>query len=147
MQPRTLSSDLTPLVKFALPVVMLLAYGFAELWSWPAPAQHPIPQIAYSAVWLFGVVIVLFTSAGLKRIRADDHQLFVSNYLRETSIPFSAIADVKQNRWINSKQIQIYFSERTEFGDRVSFVPKKRARIWRHDPAYFELRKLAGLSS
>ena len=89
----------------------------------------------------------MFTSAGLKRIRADDHQLFVSNYLRETSIPFSAIADVKQNRWINSKQIQIYFSERTEFGDRVSFVPKKRARIWRHDPAYFELRKLAGLSS
>ena len=123
MQQRTLSSDLTPLVKFALPVVMLLAFGFGELWSWPAPARHPIPQIAYSAVWLSGVAIVLFTSAGLKRIRADDYQLFVSSYLRETSIPFSAIADVKQNRRINSKQIQIYFSERTVFGDRVSFVP------------------------
>jgi hypothetical protein len=117
------------------------------LWSWPAPAQHPMPQIAYSAVWLSGVAIVLFTSAGLKRVRADDHQLFVSNYLRETTVAFSAIADDKQNRWINSKQIQIYFSERTEFGDRVSFVPKQRARFWRHDPAYFELRKLAGLSS
>ena len=34
MQQRTLSSDLTPLVKFALPVMMLLGYGFGELWSW-----------------------------------------------------------------------------------------------------------------
>ena len=93
MQQRTLSSDLTPLVKFVLPVVMLIAYGFGEWWSWPAPAQHPIPHIAYSAVWLSGIAIVLFTSAGLKRIRADDHQLFVFNYIRETSIPFSAIAD------------------------------------------------------
>lgn len=30
MPQRTLSSDLTPLVKFVLPVVMLLAYGFGE---------------------------------------------------------------------------------------------------------------------
>jgi len=77
----------------------------------------------------------------------DAQQLFVSNYVREIGIPFSAIVDVRQNRWLNSRPITIYFRGATQFGDRVTFIPKWRFRIqfWRIDPVVDELKQLAGL--
>ena len=75
----------------------------------------------------------------------DERQLYVSNYFHEIYVPFSAITDVKQNRWINSRPITIYLRDATQFGDKVTFMPKQRIQFWRIDPVVNELKQLAGM--
>jgi hypothetical protein len=45
------------------------------------------------------------------------------------------------------RPITIYFRHVTEFGDRVTFMPKRRIaiRFWRVDPVVAKLKQLAGL--
>lgn len=104
-------------------------------------------KFVFLAAWIAGSALILWACAGLKRVRADRQQLFVSNYLKEISIPFNGIRDVTQNRWLNIRPITIYFSYVTEFGDRITFMPKRRFAIqfWRADPLVDELKRLAGL--
>ena len=105
-------------------------------------------KFAFLALWVLGSTFILWTSAGLKRVRIDERHLHVSNYDREICIPVTAIIDVKQNRWINSRPVTIYFRDATEIGDRATFIPKRRHHIkfWRIDPIVNELKQLAGLA-
>ena len=105
-------------------------------------------KFAFLALWMVGTTLVLWFSAGLKRVRMDARQLYVSNYIREISVPFSEIIDVRQNRWINYRPITIYFRDATEFGGKATFIPKWRIQLlfWRTDPVVSELKQLAGLA-
>jgi hypothetical protein len=105
-------------------------------------------KFVFLGMWVLGSTFILWANAGLKRVRIDGRQLFVSNFVREIRIPFSAIVDVRQNRWLNSRPITIYFRDVTEFGDRATFMPKWRIRIlfWRIDPVVDELKQLAALA-
>lgn len=155
MHERNLSSAWTFWTKFILPVVWISGFGTGTILLWLGRFHDrnnamPPPQekFVFLAVWILGSTFILWASAGLKRVRMDERQLYVSNYVKEIHIPFSAITDVKQNRWLNSRPITIYFRDATEFGDKARFMPKRRIRIqfWRIDPVVNELRKLAGLA-
>jgi hypothetical protein len=154
MNTRNLSSAWTFFTKFVLPVIWIAAFGSAALSLWlgilsgrnsnPPPAEL---RFVFLGMWIVGSGLILWMSAGLKRVRVDERGLLVSNYLREISIPFSAILDVRQNRWVNSRPVTIYLREATEFGDRITFMPKRRIsfEFWRVDPVVDELKQLAGL--
>ncbi len=149
MQERTLSSDWTLWAKFIFPVVWIVGFGLGSAALWLGAAKDIVPPLlGLFAAWIAGTAFILWANVGLKRIRADDHQLHVSNYLREISVPFNAIADVKQNRWLNFRPVTIYFRDSTEFGDKATFMPKRQFRLqfWRTDPVVNELKQLAGLS-
>jgi hypothetical protein len=103
-------------------------------------------KFVFLAVWLLGTTFILWANAGLKRVGMDDRQLHVSNYVREILIPFGAITDVRQNRWLNSRPITIHFRDVTRFGEKVTFMPKQRIQFWRIDPVVNELKQLAGLT-
>ena len=146
MQERTLSSDWTLWMKFIFPVVWIVGFGLGSGALWSAAAKDAIPPpLGFFAAWIAGTAFILWANVGLKRIRADERKIYVSNYSREISLPFSAIADVKQNRWLSTKPITIYFGERTEFGDKVTFMPKQRFQFWTNDPTVGDLKKMAGL--
>jgi hypothetical protein len=110
--------------------------------------SHPQVMLSFLAMWALASTLILYTSAGLKRVCMDERQLYVSNYVQEIDIPFSAIVDVRQNFWLNFRPITIFLRETTEFGDRVTFMPKQRIRLqfWRVDPIVTELNQLAGLA-
>ena len=154
MQERTLSSAWTFWGKFIFPAVWILGFGFGTLQLWlgnlvDGNSALPPSQIkfVFLGVWILGTTFTLWTGAGLKRVRMDERQLHVSNYFREIHVPFSEITDVRQNRWINSRPITIYFRDATEFGGKVTFMPKWRIRLfWRTDPVVSELEQLAGLA-
>jgi hypothetical protein len=57
----------------------------------------PPPQMkfVFLGAWILGTTFILWASAGLKRLRMDERQLYVLNYFQEIYIPFSAITDVK----------------------------------------------------
>jgi hypothetical protein len=155
MQERTLSSASTFWMKFVFPPVWILSFGIvAILLSFGGLNDRsnamPPPQMkfAFLGVWIVGTTLILWFSAGLKRVRIDERQLYVSNYIREISVPFSEIIDVRQNRWINSRPVTIYFRDATEFGGKATFMPRWRIQLlfWRTDPVVSELRQLAGLA-
>jgi hypothetical protein len=152
---RNLSSAWTFCSKFVFPAIWISGFGLGSIPLWfdglhDINNAMPPPQIKYVflGVWVFGSVFILWANAGLKRVGMDERQLHISNYFREVCIPFSAIIDVKQNRWINSRPITIYFRDATEFGDKATFMPKQRMIIqfWRLDPVVHELKQLAGLA-
>ena len=142
MQERTLSSAWTFWTKFLFPAIWILAFGYGTfLWS----GGPPQTSFVFLVVWIVGTTSILWFYVGLKRVRMDERQLYVSNYIQEIQIPFSTITEVKQNRWINSRPITIYFRDATQFGDKVTFMPKQRIQFWSVDPVVNELKRLAGL--
>jgi hypothetical protein len=155
MQKKTLSSAWTFSAKFVFPAVWILGFGLGTILLWLGGFHDrnnatPPPQIkfVFLAAWVLGSTFILWANAGLKRVRIDERQLCVSNYVQEIYVPFSAIIDVKQNRWLNSRPITIDFRDATEFGDKATFMPKQRIRIqfWRIDTVVNELKQLAGLA-
>ena len=116
----------------------ILAFGY-ETFLWSGG------QFVFLVVWMVGTTSILWFYVGLKRVRMDERHLYVSNYFREISIPFGLITDVRQNRWINSRPITIHFRDATQFGDKVTFMPKQRFQFWSVDPVVNELKQLAGL--
>jgi hypothetical protein len=127
-------------MKYVFPAVWISGFGLATILT-PAPQN----KIVFLVAWSLGTTFILWANVGLKRVRIDEQQLHVSNYSREICVPLSAITDVKQNRWINSRPITIYFRDATPFGDQVTFMPKQRIQFWSVDPVVNELKRLAGL--
>ena len=113
MQERTLSSTWTFWAKFLFPAIWILAFGYVTFFWSGGPSQT---RFVFLIVWIAGTASILWAHAGLKRVRMDERQLYMSNYFREIDVPFSAITNVKQNRWINSRPITIYFRDATQFG-------------------------------
>jgi hypothetical protein len=152
MQQRALSSASTIWVKFLLPALWVPGFGIGVVVTWfdgsRLPAPLPDMRFVMLAAWIGGSAILLLICARLKRVGVDERELLISNYLREIRVPFSAIVDVRQNRWLNMRPITIHFREATAFGDRATFIPKSRIhlRFWREDPAVEELKQLAGLT-
>jgi hypothetical protein len=153
MQERVLSSAWTFWAKFVLPSVWISGFGLGTILLWSGgltDGNYAMPPLqtkfVFLAVWLLGTTFILWANAGLKRVRMDERQLHVSNYVREIHIPFSAITDVRQNRWLNPRPITIHFRDVTGFGDKVTFMPKQRIQFWRIDPVVNELKQLAGLT-
>jgi hypothetical protein len=148
---KVLSSAWTFSTKVVLPVVWISVIGLVTLQLSldvvHGKANLPPAQMKFifSGVWIFGAIFILWTSAGLKRVRIDSQQLYVSNYLREISIPFHEITDVTQNRWINVRPVTVYFREATVFGSKITFMPKRELLFWRKSPVVSELKELAGL--
>jgi hypothetical protein len=155
MSQRDLSSDWTFLAKFVFPAFWMTLFGLLNLALWfdiPHNTNKILPppemKFVFLPVWILGSAFILWTNSGLKRVRTDGHRLFISNYIQEISVPFSAIIEVRQNRWLKSRPITVYFIEATEFGDRATFVPKWRFRLfWYEDPVVDELRQSARLAS
>lgn len=123
------------------------------LWSGGFIDQNhaaPPPQIklVFAGLWIAGTALILWANAGLKRVRIDERQIHVSNYFQEIDVPLSAITDVSQNRWLNSRPVTIQFGYATELGNAAKFMPKQRfhIRFWRADPVVEELRQLAGIA-
>jgi hypothetical protein len=153
MQERVLSSAWTFWAKFVLPSLWISGFGLATVLLWSGgliDGGNGMPPLqtkfVFLAVWLLGTTFILWANAGLKRVGMDDRQLHVSNYVREILIPFGAITDVRQNRWLNSRPITIHFRDVTQFGDKLTFMPKQRIQFWRIDPVVSELKQLAGLT-
>jgi hypothetical protein len=138
--------------KVVFPVIWISGFGLVSLLLWlgdlrgrdnlPPPEQL---KLIFLAVWIFGTVFVLWLCTGLKRVRIDSRRLYVSNYLREVTLPFDDIIDVTQNRWINIRPVTIHLRNATMFGDQITFMPKRELLFWKKSPVVAELKALAGL--
>lgn len=158
---RTLSIRPTALLKFVLSPLWI---GGAA-WAMWLLAMHPeralgdyAPGTAIALQWFFlallaaSLVLVFAFAVPLKRVRLAPDGLRVSNYRREITIPFDAIASVRQNWLPTFRLVTLHLRTDTPFGRRLVFMPAVprpmafwRADYWREDALVRELRSLAGL--
>jgi hypothetical protein len=118
MQMKDVSSAWTFWMKIVFPVIWISGFGLAALLFWLGVMHDgnnvlPPPQMkfVFSGLWIVGATLILWSCAGLKRVRIDERQLYASNYLQEISLPFSAIIDVTQNRWINIRPVTVHLRD------------------------------------
>lgn len=150
---KTLSSAQTFLMKVLFPVLWISGFGLGTLGLW-LEIMHgkngalPPDEMKWQflAAWIAGTALILWGCAGLKRVRLDSKNLYVSNYLREISVPLTMIINVTENRWINIHPVTVHFDNITEFGQKVTFMPTIRFfGFWSSHPVVAELKLLAGL--
>jgi hypothetical protein len=89
-----------------------------------------VPPLAmkwiFLGAWSFGTTLLLWGCVGLKRVRIDSSNLYISNYLRELVVPFSSVAKITERQWANIHPVTIHFKTPTIFGETIKFMPKMR---------------------
>jgi hypothetical protein len=106
------------------------------------------PKLMFLLIWILAIAFMYWTCMVLKAVSVDDDFLYVSNYIKEISIPLSNIEDVTENRWINIHPVTIHLKSPSEFGDKIIFMPKVRVfAFFSSHPVVAELRELARAKS
>jgi hypothetical protein len=119
-------------------VAMFLAEG----------AKNVPAKIIFLLLWSMGTAYLYWTCIRLKAVSIDDDSLYVSNYIKEITIPLSSIYDVTENRLTNVHPVTIRLKSPSEFGNEVIFMPKVRVfSFFSSHPVVAELKELAGVKS
>jgi hypothetical protein len=123
---RQISEGLTPLVKWGLPGLFLVqGISFVASWVSHLHAGEPVPPFVIALVIGCAVLFPLTAAQclGLKRVALTEDALHVSNYLREVVVPLRDVAHVGHSRF-GMKTIVVRLAHETEFGRRITFLPK-----------------------
>jgi hypothetical protein len=103
-----------------------------------------IPRLEFLVAWIVGTLLILLSTARLKRVRIDSRNIYVSNYLREVVVPIANVCDVTENRWLNWHPVTVHFRDSTGFGPSIVFMPRIRwFSLWSSHPVVAELRELS----
>jgi hypothetical protein len=139
-------------MKFLFPTfwIGLFGAGTAMLWIGGFDGAKAPPPLemkwVFLLAWIAGSTMMWFLCARNKRVEIDDSFIYVSNYVREISVPLDQIETVSENRWMNPRQVAIRFHSDTGFGQTIQFIPKTRFfGFWSSHPVVAELRGLAGM--
>jgi hypothetical protein len=151
VEATTISSGQTFIMKYVFPTVWISGFGLGTIALWfasPTKSNVAAMRGQFAFAWALGTFFILSTCAGLKRVRVDGSSIYVSNYLREETIPLNMIQDVTEVRWINIHPVTIHFRGNTTFGYGIRFMPKARMfGFWSSHPVVAELKRLAGLTT
>ena len=146
---RTISSALTLFFKWIVPL-WIAVFGAATLMAWGGLFDGSEAQavgyvrVIFLAVWLLGLFSILWICVPLKRVRIDAGKLYISNYFTEITVPFTAVREITENRWVNINPVTIHLASHTVFGDRIRFMPTSRAFVmFSSHPIVTELRQQA----
>jgi len=122
MQIKTLSSSATFILKFVMPFIFVVAFIYS-VFEIRTPASHDMGWLHLIASG--GALLYVRGYFGLKRVRCDANNLFISNYFQEISVPINSIKSVCDNMgYIFSYAVIVDFKEATVFGNKIKFRPK-----------------------
>jgi len=149
---KSLSSAQTMLMKFFFSPLWIGLFGAGTVAIWidalddTKGSQPGDVKWIFLLVWIVGSTMIWLLSVRIKRIEIDDSNLYISNYLREVSVPFDQIETVTEIRWTNPRQVIIHLRADTGFGRVVRFIPKVRfLGLFSAHPVVSDLLGLAGM--
>jgi len=147
MTPRDLSSSHTFLVKFIVPACFILGFGIGALSLFFVTTTKDgaaVPELMrwlFVAIWLTCSVLLWRNCTVLKRVRADEDSLYISDFAREITVPLNDVALVSMSRWAKRSPVTLYFTMETPFGKSIAFLPEsKEVAFWRSHPGIDALR-------
>jgi hypothetical protein len=133
-------------MKVILPGIWIPVFGIGALSGFLRPVQGPedSPKWVFLFMWIAGSVFICWGSVRYKEVSVDEEYLYVSNYIKEITIPLSEIVDVTENRWLNTHPVTIHLKSPSEFGDEIVFMPTIRFfGLFGSHPVVSELKRLA----
>ena len=133
-------------MKIVFPGFWISMWGFVTVMMFLRGVEDADPAAKWICLfaWVVGSAFIYWSSIRLKEVSVDDNFLYVSNYLKEISIPLSDIYDVTENVWVNIHPITIHLKSPSEFGDKIVFMPKTRFfALFSSHPVVKELKVLA----
>ena len=142
---RQLSSKQTFLLKIILPIFLsttLIGVSLTLFFNFPASEFFPV-MILFPAIALVGIISMYLTVMRYKKVSVDHEFLYVSNYLKEITIPFLNISAVTEIKWVRTRPITIHLKTDSEFGQKIVFMP----RIFEANPIVAELKALVKIRS
>lgn len=140
---RTISSRLTPFMKFVFPVLWGGFWGVFTIAEFRRPQPSDLKWMSF-VIWVPATLLLARLAMRLRRVRVDDRGLLISDYRQEIHVPFTAIANVTYLRTIKGSQyVTITFRQTTPLGRRAVFLPAGR----RDRELAAELRQRAGLAA
>lgn len=121
---KTLSSPVTFLFKYVFPLGYIFIYLYSSWYLLSDKNAHLDKQcFAFLAICLLLAAYGSYLSLQLKRVRIDDKNVYISNYIREVAIPAGNIRNATERGWMIPSTILLEFENKTEFGHRVRFIP------------------------
>jgi hypothetical protein len=143
---RQISSRLTFITKFISPFATLIAAAFVLIPIFAPPFIDKLPILGFFVVFVSAIAgHHLWTAYRIKSVKADSTNLYVSNYFKETQIPFSEIANVTEFRWVEPHTVTIHLRTPSEFGQKIAFLaPYRLIGGWTPHPIVEELKQMAG---
>jgi len=125
---RRLSSLQTFLVKIIIPVIWIFVGGIQTISMFfdRVPYRNAPPAWFFLFFFVAGCGFIYWEGIRMKWVSVDGHYLYVSNYLKEISIPLSEICDVTENGWLTPRPVTIHLRSSSDFGDKIVFKPKVR---------------------
>ena len=147
--PEDLSSDWTFIYKFLFAPLWIGGFGFGSIGMLIADirsSHHNGPQdnpwFIFFIIFLFGATYLYWTCIRLKLVRIDSDFIYISNFRKEIKVPLYQIKKVSEWRLDNSHPIFIYFTQTTEFGTSIVFMPKIRwFGFWSSHPVVDKIRQ------
>ena len=100
-------------------------------------------KLLFLTLWIGGSIFSYLTCAALKQVSIDERFLYVSNYIKEISIPLDEIVEVTENRWLNIHPVTAHLKRSTVFGNKITFMPTMRFFNWSSHPVVNELKSIA----
>ena len=123
------STNLTLFYKFFLPVFWIVFFGAMTVAMLFYPFDYvgnmPAGTLRIGAVlfYLSGLLLLAFTAMRLKRVEANEHFLYVTNYFKTARYPFHNIEQVIERKVFIFRTATVYFKEPGVFGKRIFFIP------------------------
>ena len=143
-----LSSRLTFITKTIFPACWIVGFGAITAFFWASRGLPAKTGWLFLAAWTAGALSFWWWCVPLKRVRVGDGALYVSNFRKEIVVPLTFIESVTENRWINVHPVTVHFRGDTEFGRKISFMPKSRVMFfWSSHPVVGELRRMVAAAA
>jgi len=127
-----LSSGLTVLFKFVIPVFWVVFFGsFIAAFLFLADGSIHVGSTYFKGLLIAGYIgwciLMYFTIFKLKRVEGSKDGLFISNYFKHIQVPFEAIRDFSETHLGLFILIKVRFNQPTFFGKKVYFLasPKR----------------------
>ncbi len=124
-----ISTNLTLFYKIFIPVFWIVFFGATTaasfLYSFDYVGNIPASgfRIGIALFYLSGLALLAFSLMRLKRVEADEHYFYVTNYFKTARYPFHNIEQVVESKFFLFRTATIIFKEPGIFGKRVFFIP------------------------
>ena len=92
--------------------------------------------------WILGTFIIVAICVSLKTVKIENDNIIISHYFKRVKVPISEISKVTENLFFNIHPVYIHFKNRTDFGNKVMFMPPPHLSLFRSHPVVKHLRDL-----
>lgn len=116
-----ISSSLTYFVRFIMPWVWGILFVYLLYFQY----THGM-WVNFFLIVVIGVLLMCwewYWNMSIKEVFLDEKYLYVSDFAKEIKIHRSKIERVTQWHFNSGRHVCIFLSEKTEFGDKIMFIP------------------------